>query len=100
MPGFMREMRVCGHAIDLDPEFLELRIVVGQITPFSRANESKVGRIEHYNRPFPSQVLFAHRHKLSAVIGRSFEWCDMRVSERHTFSLVQFCNDVCTAEAR
>ena len=69
MPSFVGEMRVGRYAIDFHAHFLELGVVVSQVTQLGGANKGEVGRIEKYHRPFAGQRGFRDRHKFAFVIG-------------------------------
>ena len=59
VPGLVREVRVGGHAVDLDAQLLEFGVVVGEIAEFGRADEGEIGRVEHDHGPLALEALVA-----------------------------------------
>jgi len=81
VPSFVREMRVGRYGIHFYAHFLELCVMVSQVTQFSRANKSEVSWVKHNDRPFAFQIGIRDRHELAVMIGSGFEWLDSGIDE-------------------
>src|ERR1700689_4664606 len=57
--------------------------MVGEIAELGRADESKVGGIEHEHGPFSLEVLVGHLHELALVVGGRRERLDFGIDHRH-----------------
>jgi hypothetical protein len=86
VPGLVGEVRVGGDRVDLDPEALELLVVVGQVAQLGGADEGEVGRVEEHDRPRPLQVGVGDVDELAVVEGGGGEGLDLGVDERHVRS--------------
>jgi hypothetical protein len=83
VPRLVGEVRVGRHRVDLDPEPLELGVVVGQVTQLGRAHEGEVGGVEEHDGPRALEVRVAHLDELAVAERGGLEGLDLGVDERH-----------------
>src|ERR1700720_1459230 len=83
MPRLVREVRVGGHTVDLHAQFIEIGIVVGEITELGRTYEGEISRVEHKHGPLALEGFVRHGHELSVVICGRLEWLDFGIDQRH-----------------
>ena len=86
MPGFVREVGVGGHAVDVDAHFLEFSVVVGQVAEFRWAHKGECRWEEHKHGPLALEVLVADRHELAVLVSSGFERDNFGIDKGNTNS--------------
>jgi len=56
VPGFVGKVRVSRNRVDIYTQFLELFVMVCNVTQFGWAYEGEVSRVEEENTPFTFNV--------------------------------------------
>src|SRR5471032_1763954 len=83
VPGFVREVGVGRHAVDVDAQFGEFRLEIGQVFQFGRADEGEVGWVEHQHGPLAFQGLVADVNEFAVGVGGGFERFDLGIDQGH-----------------
>jgi hypothetical protein len=83
VPGFVREMRVGGHGVNLDAHLLELIVIIGHIAQFGRADKSEIGGVEKEYRPLTLYIGFSHFDKLALLECLGLKRFDLSVDNGH-----------------
>ena len=64
VPGFVGEVGVGRHAVDLNAQGLEGVVMVGQVTEFGGANKGEVGGVKEHHGPLTLQGGFGDLDKI------------------------------------
>ena len=73
MPSLVRKVSVRRNGVDLNAQFLEFSIVVGEVFELSRAHEGEVGRVEEDDGPMALQIRIRNLLEGAFVVSLGFE---------------------------
>ena len=80
MPCFMRKVGVSRNRVNVNAQFLQLFIMVSDVTQFSRAYESEVSRVEEEDAPAAFGIFLSNFYELTVFERLVFERFDFGVN--------------------